>query len=69
MINYKLTKAYIEGLAEIVLITSAIFLSTLFANDLLFSDRVRESPNFFAWMAVIGIFLYVVSKIIVKEII
>ena len=69
MVNYKLIKIYIEGLAEVVLITSAIFLSTLFANDLLFSDRIKENPNLFAWMAVGGIFLYIISKKAVKEII
>jgi predicted RNA-binding protein len=56
-----------EVLSEVVLITSTIYLSTLFVNDTLFNSRIKERPTLFAWVAFGGIVLAVLTRLLAKK--
>jgi hypothetical protein len=56
-----------EIISEVILITSIIFLSTLFANDLIFNKNILENPSLFGYVAFGGIILSVLLKLLAKS--
>jgi hypothetical protein len=56
-----------EIISEVILITSTIYLSTLFANDSVFNSRIEERPTLFAYVAFGGIILTVGLRLLSKK--
>ncbi len=67
MFNWKITQFFWEGLAEMMLIISSIYIATIFASDEFFEKNIQANPSIFLLMAFFGILLSIYLKFLLNK--